>query len=89
MTDDPPKPDLDYIERRLREILAQICRCAPDAFSASEPLFRGGLELDSQSAARLIETVEHEFHISIADEDLDLASLRSLSTLARFVFDRG
>ena len=79
------EPEIECVEQRLREIVAQICGCAPDAFSASDPLFRGGLELDSQSAARLIEAVEHEFRISIADEDLDLASLYSLRTLARFV----
>ena len=82
---DSPSPDLEGVLGRLREIVAQICGCAPDAFSASDPLFRGGLELDSQSAARLIEAVEREYCISIADEDLDLASLHSLSTLARFV----
>lgn len=85
MTDDAAAPELERVEQRLREIVAKICGCAPDAVSATDPLFRGGLELDSQSAARLIETVEREFRISIADEDLDLASLHSLHTLARFV----
>ena len=82
---DSAPPDLEGVLGRLREIVAQISGCAPDAFSASDPLFRGGLELDSQSAARLIEAVEREYCISIADEDLDLASLHSLGTLARFV----
>lgn len=80
--------DLEFVEGRLREILARICGCALDAFAASDPLFRGGLELDSQSAARLIETVEREFRIRIADEDLDLASLQSLDSLAHFVAAR-
>ena len=84
-TGDSPALDLESVLQRLREMVAQICGCSPDAFSASDPLFRGGLELDSQSAARLIESVEHEFRVSIADEDLDVASLHSLSTLARFV----
>ena len=77
--------EVESVEQRLREIVGQICGCEPDSVSASAPLFRGGLELDSQSAARLIETVECEFRISIADEDLDLACLHSLGTLARFV----
>jgi acyl carrier protein len=76
---------LNSIEQRLRTIISAITGWKPDSFSADEPLFRGGLELDSLSAAELILEIEREFGISIADEDLDLESLYSVQTLCRFI----
>ena len=76
---------VNSVERRLRSIIAGIAGCEPDGFSADEPLFRGGLELDSLSGAELILRIEQEFGISVADEDLDLESLYSLQTLCRFI----
>jgi len=79
--------DVKSVERRLRSIIATITGYEPDSFSANEPLFRGGLELDSLSGVALILSVEREFGISIADEDLDLESLYSVQTLCRFISD--
>ena len=73
------------VEQRVRSIVATITGYEPDSFSADTPLFRGGLELDSLSGVRLILSIEREFGISIADEDLDLASLYSVETLCRYI----
>jgi len=80
--------DVKRIEQRLRSILADITGLAPDGFGADDPLFRGGLELDSLSGVQFILSVEREFGLSIADEDLDLESLYSVRTLGRFIVDR-
>ena len=37
------------VEQRLRSIVAAVTGCEPDSFNVDEPLFRGGLELDSLS----------------------------------------
>jgi acyl carrier protein len=73
------------VEQRVRSIIATITGYEPDSFSADTPLFRGGLELDSLSGVKLILSIEREFGVSIADEDLDLVSLYSVETLCRFI----
>jgi acyl carrier protein len=78
---------MNSVEQRLRSIIAAITGGEPDSFIADAPLFRGGLELDSVSGAELLTSVEQEFGISIADEDLDLESLYSLQTLSNFIGD--
>ena len=75
------------VEQRLRSIVAAVTGCEPDSFNVDEPLFRGGLELDSLSGVALILGIESEFGISIADEDLGLESLYSVRTLCRFISD--
>jgi len=75
------------VEERVRSIIAAITGYEPDSFGADTPLFRGGLELDSLSGVELILRLEREFGISIADEDLDLASLYSVQTLCRFIVE--
>ena len=73
----------ETIEQHLRFLLAEIS--GQQGFSLDTPLFRGGLELDSLSAATLIAAVERDFGIAVAEEDLSLASLFSLRTLCQFV----
>ena len=76
---------MNDVERCLRRIIAAVAGCEPGDVAPDEPLFRGGLELDSLSGAALIAGIEDEFGISIADEDLDLESLYSARTLCRFI----
>ena len=76
----------ETIEQQLRSLLAEIS--GQQGFSLDTPLFRGGLELDSLSAATLIVAVERDFGIAVAEEDLSLASLFSLRTLCQFVAAR-
>ncbi len=71
------------IEQRLHSLLTEIS--GQQGFSIDAPLFRGGLELDSLSAARLIAAVERDSGIVLAEEDLSLSSLFSLRTLCQFV----
>ena len=76
----------ETIEQHLRSLLAEIS--GQQGFPLDTPLFRGGLELDSLSAATLIAAVERDFGIAVAEEDLSLASLFSLRTLCQFVAAR-
>jgi acyl carrier protein len=71
------------IGMRLHALLAEII--GQEDFLADSPLFRGGLELDSMSAAAFITAIEQEFDVVVAEEDLDLSSLYSLQTLSQFV----
>ena len=73
----------DSIETRLRALLAEII--GEKSFPVDTPLFRGGLELDSMSAATFIVAIEQDFDIVVAEQDLELSSLYSLRTLSQFV----
>jgi acyl carrier protein len=66
-------------------MLCEIAGCAPESVTPDVPLFRGGLELDSLSAATLLEAIETRFGVSVAEYDTTLDSLRSFGTLARLV----
>jgi acyl carrier protein len=74
---------LGSIETRLCGLLTEIV--GQKNFSVDMPLFRGGLELDSMSAAAFIAAIEQDFAIVLAEEDLELSSLYSLQTLSQFV----
>ena len=74
------------VEQHLRSLLTEIS--GQQEFSIDAPLFRGGLELDSLSAATLIAAVERDFDIALAEEDLSLSCLFSLRTLCQFVATR-
>ena len=55
---------------------------------ADTPLLAGGLGLDSATVVRLLVAVRRELGVDVADEDLDLASLATVGTLADFVAAR-
>ncbi len=80
--------DSDSIEPRLREILAEKTGLDPASIDADTPLLRGGLELDSLTAASFVFAVQEEFGVDLLDEDLSLSSLESLTTLVQFVRKR-
>ena len=74
---------LDSIQTRLHALLTEIIGNNNTALDM--PLFRGGIELDSMSAAAFITAIEQEYSIELAEEDLELTCLYSLRTVSRFV----
>jgi acyl carrier protein len=52
---------------------------------ADTPLLAGGLELDSLATAELVVALESAYGVEIALADLELASLRTIGTLAEHV----
>ena len=76
------------IEDRLCALLGRIIDEDPAAIDRKVPLLRGGLELDSLSAAEFISIVEAEYSVDILEEDLTLSSLESLVALAGFIVAR-
>jgi len=72
----------------LREILARVTgreellRVSPDA-----PLLGEGGALDSLAGTLLLREVRRRYGVDVADEDLNLDSLATLATLAKFLAD--
>ncbi len=73
------------IVRRLKTILSETANIDPASIDPHLPLLRGGLELDSLSAATFLAAVQNEFGVDILEEDLSLSSLDSLDAMARFI----
>jgi acyl carrier protein len=70
----------------VRRVLAEVLGDPAAAdLPADTPLLAGGLGLDSATVVRLLGAVRRETGVDVADEDLDLASLATLGTLADFV----
>lgn len=70
----------------VRRLLAEVVGDPAVAdLPADTPLLAGGLGLDSATVVRLLVAVRRETGVDVADEDLDLASLATVGTLADFV----
>ena len=57
----------------------------PERIGDEDPLFGGGLGLDSVDALELVVALEKEYGISIASHEVDRSVFGSLATLAAFV----
>jgi acyl carrier protein len=70
----------------VRRLLAEVVGDPAVAdLPADTPLLAGGLGLDSATVVRLLVAVRRETGVDVADEDLDLAALATVGTLADFV----
>jgi len=79
------------VEDEIRRILAEVLRLHVTVVAAlpdDTSLFADELGLDSLAGARLIATIEKEFRVDIAAEDLNLDSLQTIATLRDFVTAR-
>ncbi|HYM59912.1 MAG TPA: phosphopantetheine-binding protein [Thermoanaerobaculia bacterium] len=81
-------PDL---KRSLKELLIERLKfedMTPDDIRDDEPLFEGGLGLDSIDALEIVVLLESEFGIMLKNESAARQYFRSISTLADFVEQR-
>ena len=81
-------------EALLAEIKQAIIRSlrlpiTADEIGDDEPLFAGGLGLDSIDVLELVLELERAFGASIADEDTGARVLRTVNTIAEFVRANG
>ena len=61
----------------------------PADIDPEEPLFGGSLGLDSIDALELVVGLEKEFGVSIADQAQGEKVLRSVTSIARFLTEKG
>jgi acyl carrier protein len=76
------------LRRKLKELLIERLKfedLTPDDIADDDPLFAGGLGLDSIDALEIVVMLESEFGIRVKNEASARDSFRSIATLADFV----
>ena len=79
------------LKRKLKELLIERLKfedMSPDDIGDDEPLFAGGLGLDSIDALEIVVMLESEFGIKVKNEAAARQYFRSVSSLAGFVEQR-
>ncbi|HUR81142.1 MAG TPA: phosphopantetheine-binding protein [Thermoanaerobaculia bacterium] len=79
------------LRRKLKELLIERLKfedMTPDDIPDDQPLFAGGLGLDSIDALEIVVMLESEFGIKVKNEGSARDSFRSVATLAEFVESR-
>lgn len=79
---------MNDLKRKLKELLIERLKfedMTPDDIPDDQPLFAGGLGLDSIDALEIVVMLESEFGIKVKNETSARDSFRSVSTLAEFV----
>ncbi|MGZ8868595.1 MAG: phosphopantetheine-binding protein [Thermoanaerobaculia bacterium] len=79
------------LKRKLKELLIERLKfedMTPDDIPDDEPLFAGGLGLDSIDALEIVVMLESEFGIKVKNEAAARDSFKSISSLASFVEQR-
>ena len=76
------------LKRKLKELLIERLKfedMTPEDIKDDEPLFAGGLGLDSIDALEIVVMLESEFGIKVKNESAARTYFRSISSLAEFV----
>lgn len=76
------------LKRKLKELLIERLKfedMTPEDIPDDEPLFAGGLGLDSIDALEIVVMLESEFGIKVKNETSARESFRSIATLADYV----
>lgn len=84
-------PDLNDLKRRLKELLIERLKfedMVADDIDDDEPLFGGGLGLDSIDALEIVVMLETEFGVKVKNENAARDAFRSISSLAELVQQR-
>jgi len=79
------------LRRKLKELLIERLKfedMTPDDIPDDEPLFAGGLGLDSIDALEIVVMLESEFGIKIKNETSAREHFKSVASLADFVEQR-
>lgn len=79
------------LRTRLKELLIERLKfeeMTPADIPDDQPLFAGGLGLDSIDALEIVVMLESEFGIRVKNEGSARDSFRSIATLADFVEER-
>lgn len=76
------------LRRKLKELLIERLKfedMTPEDIPDDEPLFAGGLGLDSIDALEIVVMLESEFGIKVKNESAARDSFKSVAALASFV----
>jgi len=79
------------LKRKLKELLIERLKfedMTPEDIGDDEPLFAGGLGLDSIDALEIVVMLESEFGIKVKNETAARENFKSIASLAAFVEEK-
>lgn len=82
---------MNDLKRKLKELLIERLKfedMTPDDIKDDDPLFAGGLGLDSIDALEIVVMLESEFGVKVKNESAARDNFRSIASLAEFVEQR-
>lgn len=82
---------MNDLRRKLKELLIERLKfedMTPDDIADDQPLFAGGLGLDSIDALEIVVMLESEFGIRVKNETSARDNFKSIAALADFVEQR-
>src|SRR5712691_8376439 len=82
---------MNDLRRKLKELLIERLKfedMTPDDIADDDPLFAGGLGLDSIDALEIVVMLESEFGIRVKNETSARDNFKSIAALADFVEQR-
>lgn len=82
---------MNDLKRKIKELLIDRLKfedMTPDDIKDDEPLFAGGLGLDSIDALEIVVMLESEFGIKVKNESAARENFQSVAALAGFVEQR-
>jgi acyl carrier protein len=83
--------ELTDLKRKVKELLIERLKfedMTPEDIGDDEPLFEGGLGLDSIDALEIVVMLESEFGLKVKNESSAREHFRSVSSLAQFIQER-
>ena len=83
--------EMNDLRRKLKELLIERLKfedMTPEDIGDHEPLFNGGLGLDSIDALEIVVMLESEFGIKVKNESSAREHFRDVAALAEFVGQR-
>lgn len=81
----------DDLAPRLKRLIIDTLRLeglAPESIGDDEPLFGGGMGLDSIDALELVVAIEREFKVAVPEGRVDPDAFRTVRTLAGWLAER-
>ncbi len=79
---------MSALKLRIKEMIIERLKLegmAPDQIDDNDPLFGGGLGLDSIDALELVLGIEQVFAVKIEDEEAGLKAFKSVQALTDFI----
>jgi acyl carrier protein len=83
--------DLTDLKRKIKELMIERLKfedMTPEDIGDDEPLFNGGLGLDSIDALEIVVMLESEFGVKVKNESAARDYFRSIATLAQLIHER-